>query len=726
MDSISQDGSLHEIKILKRYSEYKDYDRYIDQVSHFADQNKKSFGFMPATAYRQMSLKGQLWLAVNKENHIYGYLMFGGVYPNLRVFQLFVAPHARGQGIGKILLDELVSHGNKNKYAFIHAKVAAELPANQFWEKSGFSITHTSQGGSENSKTRRLVNHRLLQLDTPDLLTQLFSENKSSLEYSNKPTLSPSIYSLDLNVIFDLVRDRNNTAVARDLITKSINGAVKVVLTRELVAELERTKVDEEDPLLALAKALPVLPSFEEEKVVSLSEELRKIVFPQRSLTGKKAINDLSDLRHLAFSILAKIDGFITGEGALLANSDELSGKYGIEVISPAEFIYQPSNISLEPTQINGDAIEVTSCMNVLELRTIPLISALRVSDNVVSLIENNLKTNKDFEAYDLRIDGKIVAYCGIDCANSYQVMNLYLFVDESHPQASLAIDHFLERSFRKLPNDKVCRINLEISPSQTITIETAIAKGFVKTPHASSLIKISFNGIIDEGNWQMFASKFHDESGYSASETFPSSADIANTGITLKGVNDVYARIFTLFEFESLISPGFLNHSARTCTLIPIKQTYADELLGTSGAQANLFCLKPNLLMLEKAYFRSTARAHYLCKGELVAFYVSGKISSQEIIGIARVTYSEIRAVDEIGASLSRQGVIEKAELSNAADKHGNIHVFTFDNFKKLPFPIGFTRAKELGLISAANLATIEKLENDKLSLLLKTGYSE
>ena len=726
MEQTNKNGGTGEIRVIKRYSDSEYYEQYIDQVSEFADQNKNSFGFNPKAAYKQMSMKGQLWLAIENKNEICGYIMFGGVYPNLRVFQLFVNPLIRGNKIGTLLLSELVNYGNLNSYSFIHAKVAAELPANKFWEKSGFSITHTSKGGSANSKSRRLINHRLLQLDTPDLLTPITDAKKKSLEYINRPTLSPPIYSLDLNVLFDLVRDRENAVIARDLITKSMNGALKIVVTQEFITELDRTKRARHDPLLALARALPVLPNFNEEDMTSITKDLREIIFPQRSTIGKKAENDLSDLRHLAYSILANVDGFVTGEHSLLAQSEKLQKKYGVEVISPAEFSFQPDEITKIPSQIDGERIEIDPSRDVLKLSKLPLIAKLRVSDTLIEQIEGHLKTIKEYDANVLKIDGDIIAYCGTNYANTLSGVDMFLFVDESHSKATLAVDHFLERSFRQLPENKISKINLYLSSSQIITSETARAKGFMKTSEQNKLIKVAYNGILDKTNWKSFVNQYANESGYCTSEVFPSNEDIINTGITLKKHEEIYAHTLSLFDFESLISPGILNHDSRSCTLVPIRNPYANDLLGDTAPQASLFSTRASLLMLEKAYFRSPGRAQYMQKGTLVAFYVSGRGGSQEIIGVGRVTYSEIRNIEDIDPSLSRQGVIEQIELKNIADNSGNIHVFTFDNFKKLPHPISFKHAKKIDLISAANLATIEKLMNDKLSLLFEVGYKQ
>jgi len=714
------------IVILKKYSESDDCSRYINEVARLADQNKQSFGFNPLKVYEEMSLKEQLWIAINDDKDVCGYIMFGGKYPSLRVFQLFVIKEYRGGGIASLLLNELIEHGNLNRYSIITAKVAQELSANKFWQKNEFFITHTYLGGSASSKKRRTLNHRLFQLNTPDLLSPISTLTNAPLKYTNRPMLSTPIYSLDLNVVFDLIKDRNNMKEARDLITRSMNGAIDIVITPEFVTELERALINEHDPLLDLARALPSLPKFKEEEISGLAESLRKLVFPQRSKERKNSDNDVSDLRHLAYSILAKVTGFVTGERSLLRSSSKLQKEYGIEVLSVKEFSHSPGSPKVLPASIDGNIIKIKPCREYIQLDKIPYFEQFKIPTESIVAIEKQLKKNKFFEVSLLEVDDENIAYYGVNCANNLEKIELYLFVNELHSHAILAIDHFLEESLRRLPNNKICRLDLHISPSQTITSKTAVTKGFKHTSTNNILTKIAYNGILDKHCWPEFVSNYQNKSGYEIKEKFPSCADILNTGIVLEKEEDYFAKPLSLFDFESLISPGLLNHQKRKCTLIPIREDYADNLLGNTSRQRSLFANKANFLMLEKAYFRSPTRASYIQKGSLIAFYVSGSKSVQAIIGIGRVTYSEVINRDQINASLSRQGVISDHKLNEIAEKHGGIHVFTFDNFKKLPKHIGLKKAKQIGLISNANLATIEQLSNDKLSLLLEVGYKE
>ncbi|WP_159420377.1 hypothetical protein, partial [Pseudomonas syringae group genomosp. 3] len=107
-------------------------------------------------------------------------------------------------------------------------------------------------------------------------------------------------------------------------------------------------------------------------------------------------------------------------------------------------------------------------------------------------------------------------------------------------------------------------------------------------------------------------------------------------------------------------------------------------------------------------------------------AFYVSGNKSIQEIIGFARITYSDVISIDEAAIKLDRQGVLSRLELASMVDNSGKIHVFTFDNFLEFDRRVSFLRAKELELISNANLVSPEKVGFEKLKVLIGEAFSD
>jgi len=107
------------------------------------------------------------------------------------------------------------------------------------------------------------------------------------------------------------------------------------------------------------------------------------------------------------------------------------------------------------------------------------------------------------------------------------------------------------------------------------------------------------------------------------------------------------------------------------------------------------------------------------------VLFYLSGSGGgTKEVIGCARVTYSDVLTVDEIELKLKRQGVLSRSELESKANSSGKLHVFTFDNFNRFPIGIPFAFLKKMSMISGANLITTEQLSAKNCMLVCEYGY--
>ncbi|MDO7653640.1 MAG: hypothetical protein MUQ57_02955, partial [Porticoccus sp.] len=148
--------------------------------------------------------------------------------------------------------------------------------------------------------------------------------------------------------------------------------------------------------------------------------------------------------------------------------------------------------------------------------------------------------------------------------------------------------------------------------------------------------------------------------------------------------------------------------------------------LIGNVKRQQSLLSSHEKALLLEKAYFHSTRKASLFKKGGIIAFYVSGSKSIQEIIGFARITYSDVISIDEATVKVDRQGVLSRDELVDIIDKNGKLHVFTFDNFLEFDRRLQFKRGKKLGLISNANLVAPERINLKQLQILIGETFGE
>lgn len=316
--------------ILKSYNDTVDY---VDQVSLIADKNKKSFGFLSKSVYEQMASKNQLWVAVDEKGDLKGYLIFGGTMPSLKVFQVYACKTARGHGVGKVLIDSLKEHASKENYHTISAKVASDLPANFFWEKLGFSIHRQIEGGKAK---KRVINIRGFSLKENDLFGKEIKEAQSPIVSS--PVLARSVYALDLNLLFDVVQARKGFEDVVKMMEIGFQGSITLCVTPEFKNELRRQSPGlKDDTILRLAEVFPEVRV--DEDVSGLIESLRDIIFPLRSLKRKAVQNDESDLKHLAYCVFSKVEGFVTREKALLKAYDKIKDKYGIAIVSPDELM---------------------------------------------------------------------------------------------------------------------------------------------------------------------------------------------------------------------------------------------------------------------------------------------------------------------------------------------------------------------------------------------------
>jgi predicted GNAT family acetyltransferase len=224
-----------------------------------------------------------LWIAkVTGGSELLGHLAFGGSNSSAKIFQLYVSPSARGKGIASALLDKLKDHARSHHFQVVTARVASDLPANQFWEKQCFYVIKQEAGGKTSGRT---INVRVYELPMSSLLSD--STEAAVTDWLHVPDADPLLpaptYALDLNVVFDVIHDRADAEMARRLFSAALSGDIRVCVSQEFALELERhSYAPDADPVVKLAKALPTLPSIEQRHLGSLADTLRALVFPER------------------------------------------------------------------------------------------------------------------------------------------------------------------------------------------------------------------------------------------------------------------------------------------------------------------------------------------------------------------------------------------------------------------------------------------------------------
>jgi len=190
------------------------------------------------------------------------------------------------------LIAAIVAWGEKTNYLTVSARVAADLSANRFWERAGFSFVRQESGGKS---TGRMINVRVRVLDTPSLLDMMAfksvvpKEGIQHIHLDPRPIISIQTYVLDLNIFFDIVKRRTHKAEATRLISAGLDQEARVFVTPEFVEELKRNRVlNKPDPILEFAYALPVLPLIPQAEIDTLLPEIEPLIFPNERERGKR------------------------------------------------------------------------------------------------------------------------------------------------------------------------------------------------------------------------------------------------------------------------------------------------------------------------------------------------------------------------------------------------------------------------------------------------------
>ena len=708
---------------------------YVDQVRHLADANRSMLGFVPASAYREAALKGCLWIAVDQTTQdLMGYLFFGGTYPHLKVFQIYVDREFRSVGMARALIEELKKHGESTNHLTITARVAAELEANKFWRRAGFRVVDQVRGGG---KTRRTINIYLFELDAPSLFREYqrgvssSSESVQQITYPFRPILQTPSYVLDLNVFFDIVANRGTGESAR-ILSSALSNEIRLSVTSEFVRELERHSQNfDNDPVLEFAKKLPTLPELASNTLTILMGDISNILSPNPTKTGYQSANKVSDLIHLASCIHHRAYGFVTRDGEILQRSADLYERYNLRIVSPADLCEPYGDTESPPppvtVAVGQSEVSVSALDEADRTEAERFLDQLGLGSGDASSCLASGTTQDPRVRQVVRAEKEIVGI-GSWCARSRvgQDTLTFLYINEGHPNYDSAIGCLLESSMDIGSYGRLCRVDLRTSPRQIKTREVAISRGFRPMDHqegrvSDDLTKFSLKGMVTGDNWASFRREFEDMTDLELPCKMPTHEELANTGVFLR--EKAIARKLTalLFDFETLISPGKLICSGRSAVMIPIRDEYASELLMSTVSQAPLFP-KEAALRLERAYFSGAGRHGLLSRGKIAVFYVSRK--RKEAVAAARITFSGSLTKTQAVLNLGRQGVLTEQEIRQKANSKGEITVFTFDNVIVFPKPIAYRELKEMGCIGGANLVTAQEVSHESLCRIVERAF--
>ena len=706
---------------------------YVQQVRTLADEHRREFGFIPRNAYDDAALRERLWVAVDSVSRDFrGHLYFGGRHPRMKVFQICVAPGHRSSGIAQRIISEFVQYSQRLNYLNITARVLSSLPANRFWKSQGFEIIRQMPSKGKEAT----INLYSKELDVPSLFSgdgysQSSGDPATFHIDPRRPLLPTPSYVLDLNVLFDVLRDRDAGQCAQ-ILASALSHHIRLLVTEEFIGELERNTQDPSaDPVLAFAKKLPRLPRPDPLRLRALIEELQRLFASAPPGPRRWTINDTSDHVHLATSIRHHAFGFITSDAAILRNSATLHDQYGLHVVSPADIVdsFEPDEDQRAATSITSETREITVSEvddgNRTDAHEFLLNRSSEGRDVAALLTDDPLQLRP--ASIVVSSSGQIIAM-GVWSAMPGAGRNaaLHVYVDEEHSDSDRAMDHILESGAGAGKRGQTWLFSLKIPRDQIRTRETASRRGFCTRRQSTSasieLSRVVNKGVVTEGKWRGFRRDFLDLTGLMLPDAIPSYEEMKNTCIVLGRDGHLPSSTLSLFDCETFISPGYLLGPGRGAEIVPIRETYSDELLPPTRRQGLLFSQNEAAFRLERAYFLKAGMHKRLCRGKIVVFYVSRP--RHQAVALGRVTFSATLTTTRALLNMTRQGVLTEAEIQQRTNDRDEIAVFTFDNVLPFAHSVDFRKLKDMGCVDGANLVTAQAISGDSLGCIVGEGF--
>ena len=699
----------------------------VQSVQTNADSNRDALGFLPAQAYEQAARQGTLFVAVQRrgqDSQYAGHVLFGANYPHARIFQVFVAAEHRKHGIGRLLIQTLLSFLEEKQYLSATAKVASDLDANDFWQSLKFEIVATKSGGATRGRT---INIRARQFNTPSLFG--YRRPVTGIPLTEPLPNFTTILALDLNVFFDVARRRPRSEYGAVVMSAAFNNIVRLTVTQEFANELRRSATSTPDPILEFALQLPTLPAPTNSVSPAFIDELAAIVFPARATAGTLTVQDKSDLTHLAIAAHHKITAFVTAEDALVRASSAIETRFGIrvlhvkdlaETIKSTTSVCSPLYIGFSDRDLRLSEVlaeHAAAIRNLADSVKLPReLRSLALAEGVQASTRQSLA---------IAFEDEVI------CAAFWQPQSILqgglealLLVDEDQVSSLVSVNALLNRLSRIASERGPARVQVIIPNSALGAQDVAIRYGFMRCSGTDSEVsryqRLSIGGVVDAASWPSVRKNLQVTADMRISEDFAAIAD-EELRIHFQNQNGTDF-IIDLFDLETNLSPTMFLLSGRNAVLVPIRSSYADDLLGTAD-QGSLLPKPQAGLLHERTYFSSVRNERLFVKGTPIVFYESGKLGGRSAaVAVARVTSTVVIAKSQIDAPLLEGGVVDEEGIKDLSSST-QIAATTMDNVMKLRKPVPLKSLRGFGCVDKANLITSRPITSDQLQKIMTEG---
>lgn len=688
----------------------------LDEVMQIANGEKEALGFIPEGAYREAAQHGRLVVA-QSGLQVAGFIMFGGVFPHARVQQIGVAPSSRRSGVGTFLISHLIERLEREGFLTIKARVARDLSAAQaFYAKNGFEDASIVVGGEAR---RRVIVVRVRHLDSPSLLDAAgravdWASSRAPIALRRSRPGEAHFYVIDLNVLFDLVRDRNRSQEAHSLFRAALSHSLRIAVAAEFLAELTRTSTDlANDPLLALASQLPRLPKVPKDELCPLADKMHAVVFERARSKASGSPRARSDSRHLAHATIAGAAGFITSDGEILAARDCLLADHGLDVATLDELVsLLPSDTPPLPRS-TGQGFE---CRPLSPDAAEFHLRSLGADSELVSTLCPGVRFGNSIHRYAIFEEDRILALGILVAAGAVDApTRLFVQCSQNHESADLFAEHLFDILLSLSTKHGPAIVELHRLPGQTLVSRVAEAKGFFDA--GTTLAKIALGCPLTPTNWDHVATKIRRMAGVEIVNS-PSAGKLAKIRDGERTIHDLTPK-----QLEDLLAPTILASDEREGVIVSIKKAYADDLLGTSNQPSLAFVESKPAAFLTRRDVSSPRNALLMRPAQPILFYESDRSGGRgAIVAVGRIVDTFMQSKSAVSADSKRRLVVDEVDPFSASN---DVLVTTFDNILRFPKPYLRRELAEINALGTNNLQAATAISGDNLRKVLDAAWS-
>lgn len=697
----------------------------LPEIQALADSEKDALGFLPAKAFEDAIERGRVLAAIISEDGsrtFAGYLLHSGVFPNAKIQQVAAVRVFRKAGVASALLKALVSELERIGFLSIRADVASDLSgALCFYTSNGFEAVLERVGGK--ARGRKIIVHSR-QLDTDNLFSfaavQANPPTDLGLRHRN-PGESP-VFAFDLNIFFDLVRQRGQSELARRLFGAALGHTIRLAIADEFISELRRTTNGAlADPILQMALQLPRLPKPDASALGEVADRIYDIVFVKRNAKGRGTQQAKSDATHLAHAAISHAAAFITRDGPILNARNELLSTFGIDIATVEEVLdLLPDPDSSPPVALRGDGFELGP-IDIAQLSA--YFADVGIPTPIVSEFARPESSAEFTQREVIRCDGRAVAAGVVHVPKGIDsVARMIVHVRHEHRDAELFADHLLSTLIRTSSRGAPVTIELIHLAGQSIVNKLAAVRGFQRHGNSPAFSKIAVGRPCSASTWPAVVHQVRRRTGLVLPDVLPVTS--AGTEIAIQTPEGATVRTSPAV-LEDLLGPTLLVWPGRDGVIVPITRPYADELLGTA-VQSNLaFISNRDAAFLSlRGYVNSPRAASKMRVGAPIIFYESkGKGSGRgAAVAVARIINSVLMAKSQLNPKSDKRLVIDNPDRFSST---GDVLLTTFDNLMAFPTPVPLDALKRFDAVGPTNLVSAVSLSSDKIDSILACGWS-